>query len=140
MFLPLSQQQPAEIDFSNLRIFYPGVNPPEVAAGQTVTVTVSIDAENVGEMEGSYTVELKVDGEVVNMKQGTLEGGASATVLFELTRGEGTYEIEVEGFTESFTVVSKTSIWDKIPGFPYESIVLGLVTTVFVLWMLSRRK
>jgi len=70
----------------------------------------------------------------------TLEGGASATVLFELTRGEGTYEVEVEGFTDSFTVNQEPSFWDKIPGFPYESIVFGLVTAVFVLWMLSRSK
>jgi len=132
--------KPAEFEFSNLRIFYPGVTPPEVEVGQTVTVTVSIEADNVGELEGSRTVELKVDGEVIDSKEVTLEGGASATVLFELTRGEGTHEIEVEGFTESFTVNPKPSFWDKIPGFTYESIILGLMTGVFVLWSLSRRK
>jgi beta-lactamase superfamily II metal-dependent hydrolase len=132
--------KPAEFEFSNLRIFYPGVIPPEVERGQTVTVTVSIEAENVGELEGSRTVELKVDGEVTDSKGVTLEGGASATVLFELTRGEGTHEVEVEGFTESFTVNPKPSFWDRIPGFPYESIILGLLTGVFVLWLLSRRK
>jgi hypothetical protein len=81
-----------------------------------------------------------VDGEVVDSKGVTLEGGVSATVLFELTRGEGTHEIEVEGFTESFTINPKPSFWDKIPGFTYESIILGLMTGVFVLWSLSRRK
>jgi hypothetical protein len=132
--------KPAEFEFSDMRIFYPGVIPPEVEAGQTVTVTVSIEAENVGELEGIHTVELKVDGEVVDSKGVTLEGGASTTVLFELTRGEGTHEVEVEGFTDSFTVNPKPSFWDKIPGFPYESIILGLLTGVFVLWLLSRRK
>jgi predicted amidohydrolase YtcJ len=132
--------KPAEFEFSSLRIFYPGVTPPEVKAGQTVTVTVSIEAENVGELEGGRTVELKVDGEMIDSKGVTLEGGASATVLFELTRGEGTYEVEVEGFTDSFTVNQEPSFWDKIPGFPYKSIVFGLVTAVFVLWMLSRSK
>ena len=125
--------KPAEFEFSNLRIFYPGVIPPEVERGQTVTVTVSIEVENVGELEGGRTVELKVDGEVIDSKGVTLEGGASTTVLFELTRGEGTYEVEVEEFTESFTVNPKPSFWDKIPGFPYASIILGLVTGVFVL-------
>jgi hypothetical protein len=132
--------KPAEFEFSDMRIFYPGVIPPEVERGQTVTVTVSIEAENVGELEGSHTVELKVDGEVIDSKGVTLEGGASATVLFELTRGEGTHEVEVEGFTDSFTVSPQPSFWDKIPGFPYESIILGLLTGVFVLWLLSRRK
>jgi len=111
-----------------------------VEKGQTVTVTVSIEADNVGELEGSRTVELKVDGEVIDSKRVTLEGGASATVLFEVSRGEGTYEVEVEGFTDSFTVNPKPSFWDKIPRFPLESIILGLVTGAFVLWSLSRRK
>jgi hypothetical protein len=48
--------------------------------------------------------------------------------------------VEVEGFTDSFTVNPKPSFWDKIPGFPYESILLGLVTGIFVLWLLSSRK
>jgi len=125
--------RPAEFEFSNLRIFYPGVTPPEVERGQTVKVTVSIEAENVGELEGGRTVELKVDGEVVDSKEVTLGGGASATVLFELTRGEGTHEVEVEGFTESFTVNPKPSLWDKIPGFPYESIILGLIAAIIIL-------
>ena len=93
----------------------------------------------MGELEGSRTVELKADGEVVDLKGVTLEGGAKETVLFELTRGEGTYEVEVEGFTASFTVDPKTSFWDKIPGFPYGSITLGLVIGAIVLWSLSRR-
>ena len=126
--------KPAEFEFSNLRIFYPGVIPPEVERGQTVTVTVSIEAENVGELEGGRTVELKVDGEVVDSKGVTLEGGASATVLFELTRGEGTHEVELEGFTESFTVNPQPSFWDKIPGFPYESIILGLIAVIIIIW------
>jgi hypothetical protein len=116
------------------------VNPPEVEAGQTVTVTISIEAENMGELEGGHTVELKVDGEVIDSKEVTLGGGASETVLFEVTRGEGTYEVEVEGFTDSFTVNTQPSFWDKIPGFPYESILLGLVTVITVLWLLSSRK
>ena len=132
--------KPAEFEFLNLRIFYPGVIPPEVEEGQVVTVTVSIEAENVGELEGSHTVELKVDGEVIDSKEVTLEGEASATVLFDLTRGEGTYEVEVEGFTDSFTVNPKPSFWDKIPGFPYESIILGLIAVIIILWYARARK
>lgn len=36
-------------------------------------------------------------------------------------------------------VKPKPSFWDNIPGFPYESIMLGLVTGILVLWLLSRR-
>ena len=132
--------KPAEFEFSNLRIFYPGVIPPEVERGQTVTVTVSIEAENVGELEGGRTVELRVDGEVIDSKGVTLEGGASATVLFELTRGEGTHEVEVEGFTESFTVNPKPSFWDNISGFQYGLIIVGLLAVIIILWYARARK
>jgi len=39
----------------------------------------------------------------------------------------------------SFTVEEKPSI-GGIPGFPYESIILGLLLGVFMLWMLQRRR
>jgi hypothetical protein len=132
--------KPAEFEFSNLRIFFPGVIPPEVERDQTVTVTVSIDVTNVGEEMGGCTVELKVNGEVFDSEEiPPFGGGVTATQLFELTIGEGIYEVEVDGLTDSFTVNPKLSFWDKIPGFPSESIIFGLVTGTFVLWMLSRR-
>ena len=82
----------------------------------------------MGELEGDRTVELKVNGEVVDSKEVTLAGGVLETVLFELMRGEGTYEVEVEGFTESFTVNTKPEPEQRgIPGFPYASIILGLL-------------
>ena len=127
--------KPVEFEFSSLRIFYPGVIPPEVEAGQTVTVIIFIEAENVGELEGGRTVELKVDGEVIDSKEATLGGGISETVLFELTTGEGTYEVEVEGFTEIFTVNTQPEAESEqrgIPGFPYVSIILGLLIALII--------
>ncbi len=79
-----------------------------------MTVTVSIDVTNVGEDMGGCTVELKVNGEVVDSVDIAPFGGVppnydqvTATQIFELTRGEGTYEVEVEGLTETFTVSEK---------------------------------
>jgi hypothetical protein len=127
-------------EFSDLRIFYPGVIPPEVERDETVTVTVSVEAENVGELMGDYAVELKVNGSVEDSQEVTLEGGASITILFELTRGEGTYQVEVEGFTESFTVV----ITESPPLMPSEYVVpvmVGVVIAVAVVgYMLMKRR
>ncbi len=69
-------------------------------------------------------------GEVVDSKGVTLEGGASATILFELTRGEGVYEVEMEGFTESFTVNPKPSFWDEIPVFPIAMVLLVVLALI----------
>ena len=63
----------------------------------------------------------------------------TATQFFELTRGEGTYEVEVEGLTGSFNVVKpEPSFWDKIPGFPYESIIIGLIAVIIIIWRPAR--
>ena len=134
-FTVKASPKPAEFEFSNLRIFYPGVNPPEVERDQTVTITGSIEAENVGELEGSHTVELKVGGDIVDSKGVTLEGGASETIIFELTSGEGIYEVEVEGFTESFTVNTQPEPEPEqrgIPGFPSVSLILGLLIALII--------
>ncbi|RLC66563.1 MAG: hypothetical protein DRH97_06245, partial [Chloroflexi bacterium] len=138
--------KPAELVFSDLRIFYPGVIPPEVERGETVTVTVSIDVTNVGEAMGGCTVELKVNGEVVDSVDIAAFGGVppdydqvTATQLFELTRGEGTYEVEVEGFTESFTVlISEPPFWNR-PEFVVA--VIGIAIAVAVAcYILMKRK
>jgi len=135
----MKELKPAEFEFSNLRIFYPGVIPPEVERDETVTVTVSIEAENVGELEGGRMVELKVDESVVDSQEVTLEGGTSETVLFELERGEGTYEVEVEGFTESFTVLkSEPPFWNRPE---LVMAVIGIAIAVAVAgYMLMKRR
>ena len=138
--------RPAEFEFSNLRIFYPGVIPPEVEGGETVTVTVSIDVTNVGEDMGGCTVELKVNGEVVDSVDIAAFGGippdydqVTATQFFELTRGEGTYEVEVEGFTESFTVVIPEPPFWNLPEFAMA--VIGIAVAVAVAgYMLMKRR
>ena len=138
--------RPAEFVFSDLRIFYPGVIPPEVERDETVTVTVSIDVTNIGEAMGGCTVELKVNGEVVDSVDIAAFGGVppdydqvTATQLFELTRGEGTYEVEVEGFTESFTVlISEPPFWNR-PEFVVAVIGIAIAVAVAGYILMKRR-
>ena len=119
--------RPAEFELSNLRIFYPGVIPPEVERGQTVTVTVSIDVTNVGEETGVYTVELVLEGSVVGSEEITpLEGGMTATVVFELTRGEGTYQVEIEDLTETL-IVSEIPI---VPFWMQPGTIAGIIIII----------
>ncbi|GAH55591.1 unnamed protein product, partial [marine sediment metagenome] len=69
-------------------------------------VTVSLTVTNIGEEEGTYTVNLKIDGLVAELAEVTLKGGASTTVSFTLTEAEGTYQVEVDGLTDGFTVTA----------------------------------
>jgi len=101
--------EPAEFVFSNLQIT------PRVKIG--MSVNISVDVTNVGEMMGFCTFELKLNGRVVDSVEIPSFGGeVTATQFFELTRGEGTYEVEVGGLTGSFTVfISEPPFWTRDP-------------------------
>jgi PKD repeat protein len=108
--------KPAEFVFSNL----------EITPDEDLNIIISVDVTNIGEETGSYSVELKLDGIAIDFEEVTLEGEASITISFELTRGEGTYEVEVEGLTGSFTIElpEEPPFWTS-PGY-----VAGIVIVV----------
>ena len=77
----------------------------ESARAEGMSVNISVDVTNVGEEMGGCTVELKVNGHVVNSVEiPPFGGGVTATQFFELKRGEGYYEVAVNGLTGSFAV------------------------------------
>lgn len=79
------------------------ISPTEVEQGDPVTVSVKVT--NIGEQEGSYTVELRVAGEIVDRKTVTLAGGGSTKVNFIVTKEEeGTYDVDVNGLAGRFVV------------------------------------
>ncbi len=112
---PPTPPTPAEFTVSNLII-----SPEDVDEGEAVTI--SVDVTNVGEEMGSYTVDLVLNGVVVESEEiPTLWGGMTVTVVFELTRGMGSYTVDVDGLTGSF-VVSQL----LIPLSPAEFVVSNL--------------
>ena len=91
------------------------ISPREVAAGDTVTIRVTI--ANEGEEPGATTVILQVNGVEADRKSsGTIRGGEDTVVEFEVAREEGgDYNVVVqaleaeEGFDigeDSFTVLA----------------------------------
>ncbi|GAH16249.1 unnamed protein product, partial [marine sediment metagenome] len=94
--------KPAEFIVSDLSI-----EPKEVVLEEGVdafTFSITVKVANIGEQEGTHTVNLKVDGDVIQAGTVTLWGGEETSITFDVTRGEGTYEVEVEEFTGSFMV------------------------------------
>jgi hypothetical protein len=80
------------------------VSPDEVAIGESVKITV--DVENQGNMEGTYFVELKVDGEVEATKSVTVAGGDTTQVSFSVAKDiVGSHSVEIDGQVTTFTVV-----------------------------------
>jgi len=79
------------------------ISPLEAEIGESVNISVLIT--NIGEDEGSYTITLKLNGVAEEEKQITMAGSAEETVTFAVARNEaGTYSVDVNGLTGSFTV------------------------------------
>lgn len=96
---PACQKAPAEFEIASLEIA-----PPEVAAGETVTI--SAEVKNAGGSEGRYSAILTVDGVEVETKDITVALGATETVHFELVQNVvGTYILEVAGQTAEVRVI-----------------------------------
>jgi len=82
---------PANITFSDLRV--------EPTEGEVpLEISVSASVENNGGSAGEYNATLKIDGEVVDYKTGTLSAGESKRVCFNYTLTEvGTYNVTIDG-------------------------------------------
>ncbi|MGD9117687.1 MAG: hypothetical protein PVJ08_02995 [Dehalococcoidia bacterium] len=133
-------QSPAAFTISALNI-----SPLETDSGQTVTVSVLVT--NAGELEGSYSLSLVVNGTVVETRQITMASG-SQTEIFNTTADEaGSYSVEINGLEGSFTVreaavvseeegLSGTVLW-TIVGL---SIAALLVLVIVIIVKVRRRR
>jgi hypothetical protein len=94
------QVKPAEFQVTELT-----VTPSSVMGGDIVSVSVKVT--NVGEEEGTYTVDLKVDGATIETQDVTVAGQASKFAEFEVSETtSGEHTVQVASLSESFTVVS----------------------------------
>jgi hypothetical protein len=82
------------------------VSPSPMDINESDEATVLVLISNTGEADGSHTLELELDGEVVDERTvDGVPGGASAEESFEVTvDGPGTHEVTVDGRTVSFEV------------------------------------
>lgn len=121
---------PAAFSVSNL-----SVKPLEVGPKQAVTITVSV--ANTGGTEGSYTVVLKINGVKEAEKSVTIAAGKSQDVGFSVTREKaGSYMVDVDGLTGSFTVAAKPPInWPVLGG-----IIAAVVIGGLLIFFLVRRR
>ena len=111
-----STPAPAEFRVSNLV-----VAPAEVEVGESVTLRA--DVENIGEVGGTYTATLKINGVEVETKDIVVAAADTEMILFEITEdAPGTYTVSLDGLTATFEVTAvvlfsdnfsdETSGWD----------------------------
>jgi len=112
----------AVFSLSNLR-----VSPETVAAGEEVTITVTL--ANTGDAAGSRTVTLKINGVVEATQDITLSADASRSVEFKVTRDQaGVYNVEVDGQLSSFEVTVPLA-----PLGPPMGMIIGIVVVVILI-------
>ncbi|ADI73449.1 S-layer-related duplication domain protein [Methanohalobium evestigatum Z-7303] len=115
----------AQFSISDLNI-----SPSEVEAGNPVSITVN--ATNIGNMGGDYTIELMVNGTMEDSEQINLDAGNSTTVEFTHTENEpGNYSVEVDGQTGTYTVTPS-----GVPGIG----VFGLIAVLTIAYLFRKRQ
>jgi len=135
---------PADFQISDLE-----VTPSEVESGEEVTVSVKI--ANVGGQTGSYALQLLINQTIGGTKTVTLEEGDSTTTEFKIIKQTpGTYNIEIDGLVDGFTVrVTSSNGGTSSNGdsssnmFPIEYLAAALiaVAAIFVaVFLLFRRR
>jgi hypothetical protein len=118
--------EPAHFVVSDLNI-----TPAESKTGETVTI--SVDVANDGEQEGTYLVELKVNGQTIDDTEVTLGAGQSKEVTFAVSATEpGQYEVVVSGLSGEFTVLGNINWW------LWGSIIAAVI--LFIAWLIWYRR
>ncbi|HEY49598.1 MAG TPA: hypothetical protein G4O13_06090 [Dehalococcoidia bacterium] len=101
--------RPAEFIVRSLEVM-----PPEVPAGEKVTATANIT--NIGEVDGVYSANLTLAGEVVQFKEIPISAGITKSVLFSIIPDRsGTYDIALNGANNTLEVkLSGFEIADRL--------------------------
>ena len=108
--------KPAEFRISSLEI-----SPDETVAGSSITVTARVT--NIGDVEGSHTVTLNIDGESAGIKTVTLSGGDMQTIGFNVFEDVvGVHTIKINSLSRSLRITPTppfgyTGYTDWINGF-----------------------
>jgi len=126
-----AEPKPAEFVLSNFNYT------SEIQKGEPLRIYV--DIANVGEMPGETTIIIEIDGVTQSDLQSLFQLGPEEVFSQVWTTyqvyGTGTHTIQLDGFEDRFSVIPKPiPFWDNIPGFPYESIIIGLIAVIIIIW------
>jgi PKD repeat protein/ribosomal protein L40E len=125
----ITVQPEPQFRVSNLQI-----SPDEASTGEEVSV--SVEVENIGEVDATYTVVLEINGVVEDQKDVSLAVGAIQTVTFKVTKDEArTFNVDVDGRTGSFDVAEPFN-WTLVIG---GVALIGAIAAVVIL-LLRKKK
>jgi hypothetical protein len=107
------------------------ITPPFPKEGDQVTITCVVT--NKGNQKVGRTLELRINGEVQDTKELSLNPGESKELTFSIIAGTaGEYAVELNGESTTFTVEPTTSFWGMFLRPPLV-IIVGAILGVLVL-------
>ncbi|HEY91449.1 MAG TPA: hypothetical protein G4O07_06400 [Dehalococcoidia bacterium] len=115
------------------------MTPTDVKIGETVTIRVQV--ANRGGEEGTYVVEIKIDGVVVETRQVTLDAEASQTLTFTTSEDSaGIYLVDIDDLSASFTVTKPVieeepsgTNWGLIGGIIGGVVVIAAIAVIVIM-------
>lgn len=128
----LAPLKPASISVKSLE-----VSKALVKSGEEVIVNATL--ENTGDLSGNYTLVFSLDGVQIDKSTVTIDGGKTVTKTAKLSATvEGRHQVSAGGQSATFEV-EKIQPFGGIPGYPIESVALGLLLGLAYLWLYSHR-
>ncbi|MEM1509138.1 MAG: CARDB domain-containing protein [Thermofilaceae archaeon] len=126
--------QPARFEASELSI-----SPTSLKTNEKASISVKI--KNAGGESGSYDVVLKINEQHASTKTVNLGPGESTTITFHYTpTSEGTYNIEVNGLSGTFTVTKVEEPSTLMGGIQWQYIAIIAAVAAVAVFLLIRRK
>jgi len=122
--------KPASGSISNLPL-----DPDVAKVGQQVEVSVL--ASNSGDVEGTFTISLKINDLLKDSQNVTLQGGEQKWVSFTVTESSpGEYKIAIDGLERTLTVLGEwnLSMGQTAETTEIEVTVLSSIRSSFYLW------
>jgi hypothetical protein len=124
--LAVASKKPAEFTVTDLTI-----SPLEAGVGEPILISVNVT--NVGDEEGSYSVNFTIDDAMKETKIIQLSGGNSSVVEFtDIENAEGNYFVKIDGLNGTFTITNvpppSTLRISNLINSPYEAWVNETIT------------
>jgi len=111
------------------------ISPAEANTGQTITISATI--YETANISGIYEGTLKINDMVEETKPVSVGPLANAKITFTVSKNvAGTYSVDLDGLTGSFTVIGEPVNDSSGSSFPTVPVIVGIVAAVVIVGLL----
>ncbi|MFC1846093.1 choice-of-anchor U domain-containing protein [Chloroflexota bacterium] len=108
------------------------VEPQQAEANQPVTIYANV--VNRGDIPGTYTADLKINGEVMQTRSGDIGANMGIPLKFTVYQDQpGTYTVDINGQKSFFTIVGQANSRGDSVTNPNIFVYLFVITLIFVI-------